>query len=270
MTELLCEPVVQIDGPGSAELEQCLEQIAAGRKLSPAGFVSGCRDFLRRLLEELADDTALQSLLEQEGRDKQYFRKNWQVSLLLCSEGRIAWWNSRFRGEGTSTDILSFPIQGPSQKVDSRPVPGFFRNSRLFRNGFFSNGFFCDLGDNFGDNGKIKPGHKKSWVWRGIRFFAGAFRRESPEKLHCPEGMETGEPQGGDLILSLSNWLDNCREFCCEPEEELQRLLIHGLLHLTGLDHSAEESPSEPKSPMLQYQEILLTQSLQRRAILPQ
>ena len=74
--------------------------------------------------------------------------------------------------------------------------------------------------------------------------------------------------RGGDLILSMHSWLSNCREYDCNPAEELQRLLLHGLLHLTGLDHNRDEEPSAPKSPMLQYQENLLKKIGQRRAIL--
>ncbi len=78
-------------------------------------------------------------------------------------------------------------------------------------------------------------------------------------------------PRGGDLLLAVGCWLDNCCNFRCTPEEELQRLLIHGLLHLMGLDHEPHECiPDSYHSPMLQYQETRLRQSLQRRAILPQ
>ena len=76
-----------------------------------------------------------------------------------------------------------------------------------------------------------------------------------------------GRGAGGDLLLSLPAWLDNCREFGCAPETELQRLLLHGLLHLFGLEHDAADSPSQAQSPMLQYQEAFL--GFQRRTILP-
>ena len=63
---------------------------------------------------------------------------------------------------------------------------------------------------------------------------------------------------GGDLILSIHSWLRNCSEFDCSLMEELQRLLLHGLLHLAGLEHYEDETPENPKSPMLLYQEVLL------------
>ena len=72
---------------------------------------------------------------------------------------------------------------------------------------------------------------------------------------------------GGDLLLSLPSWLANCREFTCSPDEELQRLLLHGLLHLVGLDHYIDEELEAPRSPMLLYQETLLKQN-QRRILL--
>ena len=81
------------------------------------------------------------------------------------------------------------------------------------------------------------------------------------------ESLGEGCGAGGDLLLSLPAWLDNCREFGCAPETELQRLLLHGLLHLFGLEHDAADSPSQAQSPMLQYQEAFL--GFQRRTILP-
>ncbi|MEM9424594.1 MAG: rRNA maturation RNase YbeY [Spirochaetota bacterium] len=74
---------------------------------------------------------------------------------------------------------------------------------------------------------------------------------------------ESSGGPGGDLLLSLHSWQANSREFGCDPDEELCRLLLHGLLHLTGWDHYADEEPRVPRSPMLLYQENLLKQHSQ-------
>jgi probable rRNA maturation factor len=58
----------------------------------------------------------------------------------------------------------------------------------------------------------------------------------------------------GDMIISLDMVKQNCREFSVPEEEELKRLLIHGILHLSGLNHKS----SSPRDPMLVRQEEIL------------
>lgn len=41
----------------------------------------------------------------------------------------------------------------------------------------------------------------------------------------------------GDVVISWDTTLRQARELGVTPEEELLRLLIHGLLHLCGFDH---------------------------------
>ena len=58
----------------------------------------------------------------------------------------------------------------------------------------------------------------------------------------------------GDLIISVDDLKDNSNYFSVDLEEELIRLLIHGILHLTGWDHQSNNSDEQ----MLIYQEQLL------------
>lgn len=60
----------------------------------------------------------------------------------------------------------------------------------------------------------------------------------------------------GDIVISLPDMEENARAFSIGPDEELRRLLIHGILHLEGMDHAA----NEPGEPMLQKQETLLAE----------
>ena len=68
------------------------------------------------------------------------------------------------------------------------------------------------------------------------------------------------EPGGrflaGDIVISLDALEENTRFFKVSAEEELRRLLVHGILHLAGHEH-ATNSPDEP---MLQLQENILSQ----------
>ena len=58
----------------------------------------------------------------------------------------------------------------------------------------------------------------------------------------------------GDIIISLDSLQSNAEYFHVEPDEEFKRLVIHGILHLSGLDHATNDA----SEPMLAEQERLL------------
>ncbi|MDR1747601.1 MAG: rRNA maturation RNase YbeY [Spirochaetaceae bacterium] len=58
----------------------------------------------------------------------------------------------------------------------------------------------------------------------------------------------------GDLVISVHTLAENAMEFGVTEDEELKRLIIHGILHLKGLDHS----DNSPEQEMLVLQEQLL------------
>jgi probable rRNA maturation factor len=60
----------------------------------------------------------------------------------------------------------------------------------------------------------------------------------------------------GDIIVSLETLAENAGYFHISREEELRRLLIHGILHLDGMDHQTNEGTE----PMLKLQEDILTE----------
>lgn len=68
----------------------------------------------------------------------------------------------------------------------------------------------------------------------------------------------------GDIIISLETLAENARYFKVSEDEELRRLLIHGMLHLDGWDHVTNGT----HEPMLQLQEHLLAELAGER-ILP-
>ena len=41
----------------------------------------------------------------------------------------------------------------------------------------------------------------------------------------------------GDIAICIDVFMKNALEFGVEPDEELKRLIIHGLMHLSGMDH---------------------------------
>lgn len=58
----------------------------------------------------------------------------------------------------------------------------------------------------------------------------------------------------GDIIISVDELRQNAAYFNEEVDVELMRLVIHGILHLLGWDHTSNEATEE----MLQKQEMLL------------
>ena len=75
------------------------------------------------------------------------------------------------------------------------------------------------------------------------------------------EGGEVELYSAGDIIISLDTVNENSKYFKVEYEEELKRVLIHGILHLKGLDHETNESYEE----MLILQEKIVLKLSKRR-----
>ena len=78
---------------------------------------------------------------------------------------------------------------------------------------------------------------------------------ESTDVLSFVMGEMAGERfLPGDIVISLEKTAENAKEFKVLPEEELHRLIIHGILHLSGMDHESNDGSEK----MLQLQEKLL------------
>ena len=60
------------------------------------------------------------------------------------------------------------------------------------------------------------------------------------------DGFGDLEEEMGDVFISLESMHRNAVEFGVSDEEELKRLLVHGVLHLRGLDHATNDFASEP------------------------
>jgi probable rRNA maturation factor len=64
-----------------------------------------------------------------------------------------------------------------------------------------------------------------------------------------------------DIVISLDTLKENARRFNVSEDEELRRLLIHGILHLDGMDHKTNEETE----PMLLLQEEIITEFAEER-----
>jgi probable rRNA maturation factor len=58
----------------------------------------------------------------------------------------------------------------------------------------------------------------------------------------------------GDIVISIDALEENARFFKVSADEELRRLLVHGILHLSGKDHATNGT----EEPMLKIQEEIL------------
>jgi len=58
----------------------------------------------------------------------------------------------------------------------------------------------------------------------------------------------------GDIVISLETLEENAEYFKISKDEELRRLIIHGILHLDGMEHKTNEA----SEPMLVLQEKIL------------
>lgn len=84
-------------------------------------------------------------------------------------------------------------------------------------------------------------------------------RDEPTDVLSFEQGDRYSGPGGeerflaGDIVISLDSLARNSEEFGVDRDEELRRLIVHGILHLSGMDHGEGSS-----DPMLALQERIL------------
>jgi probable rRNA maturation factor len=81
---------------------------------------------------------------------------------------------------------------------------------------------------------------------------------DGPGELFWPDadgGDEGAARLLGDMVISLDALQRNAQYFTVSTDEELYRLLIHGVLHLLGGDHETNDA----SEPMLIEQEALLS-----------
>jgi probable rRNA maturation factor len=117
----------------------------------------------------------------------------WDLSLLLCGDVRMADLNGRYRGKARPTDVLSFPREA-SLRRNTMPV--------------------------------------------------------------------RGAAVTGDIAISLDTLRRNAREYGVTEDEELKRLVVHGILHCAGMDHGTGKGRT-----MLSLQERLLSALREERII---
>ena len=91
-----------------------------------------------------------------------------------------------------------------------------------------------------------------------IRELNSRYRKkdEATDVLSFTQSLEdTGEKiYAGDIVVSLDSVKRNAGQFSVPIDEEFKRVIIHGILHLSGMDHTT----NKPMEPMLVKQEQIL------------
>jgi probable rRNA maturation factor len=77
----------------------------------------------------------------------------------------------------------------------------------------------------------------------------------------APRRLPFARVRPGDVAISLDTLRVNAEYFGVEAEEELKRLVVHGILHLSGMDHG----DNDPSQPMLARQEDILARLSEER-----
>ena len=88
----------------------------------------------------------------------------------------------------------------------------------------------------------------------------------STDVLSFEQGEEYVDDDGniiftaGDIVISEAFLYENAKTFDVSPNEELKRLLVHGILHLEGYDHGDSHIGDEINEPneMFEIQENLI------------
>lgn len=95
-----------------------------------------------------------------------------------------------------------------------------------------------------------------------IRDLNSRYRKkdESTDVLSFELGEKTMDEEfgerwaAGDIAISLDTLAANAAYFGVGQDQELKRLVVHGILHLDGMDHE----DNDPSRPMLRLQEQVL------------
>ena len=102
--------------------------------------------------------------------------------------------------------------------------------------------------------------------YRNIDSATDVLSFENGEEYEDEEGLWKNV---GDIAISLETLPKNAEYFEVDTNTELKRLIIHGILHLNGMDHGVEhiEKGVVPTDEMLILQENLLADLIEEKII---
>ena len=147
-------------------------------------------------------------------------------------------------------DVTSVEIEEPAWASRAADFALIVMNKRLLDG--------WDLSIAFTDDATMRSLNQE---WRGKDEPTDILSFQLGETLEDPVAGKRFLP--GDIIISLDSLSANALYFSVDRDEELKRLIIHGILHLSGMDHE----DNEPDKEMLRLQEELLADLAKERIL---
>lgn len=127
-----------------------------------------------------------------------------EIAIVLADDRTLRDLNRQWRGIARATDVLSFSYD------EALPSSGT------------------------GTRGRLRAGYPR----QRVGLFVAKPRKELADQSCRREGRSPSRaPVTGDLVISLDRMEEQARRFRVTRGEELARLVVHGALHLAGLDH---------------------------------
>jgi probable rRNA maturation factor len=90
--------------------------------------------------------------------------------------------------------------------------------------------------------------------YRGIDKATDVLSFSQLEGQDLPRNNDKPNLAAGDIVISVDTLISNARQNGITFQEELMRVLVHGILHLEGLDHNEQDA----EDTMLTLQESIL------------
>jgi rRNA maturation RNase YbeY len=175
-----------------------------------------------------------------------------EVTICLVSDAEIARMNEVFRKKRGPTDVLSFPAvarrkpallprgtrQGTALQVAKKGRPSFLQGLKPIDSGGFTPGL------------KPRPPKERPFSAACLAVPKGAAnkRASAPKATRSPrrdiDATATSEYLG-DVAISPVTARRNAQQFGRTLPNELQILMLHGVLHLLGYDHETDRGQME-------------------------
>jgi len=78
---------------------------------------------------------------------------------------------------------------------------------------------------------------------KNMRIFNKSYREldKTTDVLSFPQGFSENNHLLGDILISLDTAIRQSKTYQVDPEDEIDRLLVHGILHLLGYDHKKKK-----------------------------
>jgi rRNA maturation RNase YbeY len=154
-----------------------------------------------------------------------------EVTICLVSDTQIARLNESFRKKKGPTDVLSFPAITRRRSHPAPPRVSPKGNHAVVAAAFRSGRFFS-------------VASTTNAVRNGVREGTASLHREERKAVpKRPNNQRAVAPEAnflGDIAISPATARRNAKKFRRTLSNELQILILHGVLHLLGYDHETD------------------------------